>query len=101
MKAAVIGGKGFIGKHLVFYLQGRGYDVKTYDIIPVEVKADTNIKSRSLKKYAETFEQETKLRVRFSMNNFRMDEGVLNIPLFMADQADRLIGIALGETHEK
>ena len=70
------------------------------DIIPVEVKADTNIKSRSLKKYAETFEQETKLRVRFSMNNLRMDEGVLNIPLFMADQADRLIGIALGETHE-
>lgn len=36
MKAAVIGGKGFIGKHLAFYLQGRGYDVKTYDIIPVE-----------------------------------------------------------------
>ena len=35
------------------------------------------------------------------MNNLRMDEGVLNIPLFMADQADRLIGIALGETHEK
>ena len=67
------------------------------DIIPVEVKADTNIKSRSLKKYAETFEQETKLRVRFSMNNLRMDEGVLNIPLFMADQADRLIGMALGE----
>lgn len=36
MKATVIGGKGFIGKHLAFYLQGRGYDVKTYDIIPVE-----------------------------------------------------------------
>lgn len=36
MKAAVIGGKGFIGKHLAFYLQGRGYDVKTYDIIPGE-----------------------------------------------------------------
>lgn len=67
------------------------------DIIPVEVKADTNIKSRSLKKYAETFAAETKLRVRFSMNNLRMDEGVLNIPLFMADQADRLIGMALGE----
>ncbi len=36
MKAAVIGGKGFIGKHLVFYLKSRGYDVMTYDIIPGE-----------------------------------------------------------------
>jgi len=65
------------------------------DIIPVEVKSDTNIKSRSLKKYAETYAEQTKLRVRFSMSNLRMDDGVLNIPLFMADYADRLIGIAL------
>ncbi len=36
MKCAVIGGKGFIGKHLAFYLKGRGYDVKIYDIIPGE-----------------------------------------------------------------
>ena len=52
-------------------------------------------KSRSLKKYAETYAEQTKLRVRFSMSNLRMDDGVLNIPLFMADYADRLIGIAL------
>lgn len=65
------------------------------DIIPIEVKSDTNIKSRSLQKYAETFSAETKIRVRFSMNNLRMDDGVLNIPLFMVDQAERLIGIAL------
>lgn len=36
MKAAVIGGKGYIGKHLAFYLSGRGYDVKTYDVVPCE-----------------------------------------------------------------
>ena len=65
------------------------------DIIPIEVKSDTNIKSRSLQKYAETFSAETKIIVRFSMNNLRMDDGVLNIPLFMVDQAERLIGIAL------
>lgn len=34
MKVAVIGGKGYIGKHLAFYLSGRGYDVKTYDVVP-------------------------------------------------------------------
>ena len=65
------------------------------DIIPIEVKSDTNIKSRSLKKYAETFASQTKLKVRFSMNNLRMDDEVLNIPLFMADVADKLIRLAM------
>lgn len=32
-KCAVIGGKGYIGKHLAFYLKGRGMDVKTYDVV--------------------------------------------------------------------
>lgn len=65
------------------------------DIIPIEVKADTNIKSTSLKKYVETYPEETKLRVRFSLNNLKFDNGVLNIPLFMADRASSLMGMAL------
>ncbi|MFV0636780.1 ATP-binding protein [Mitsuokella sp. WILCCON 0060] len=65
------------------------------DIIPIEVKADTNIKSRSLQKYADTYPDETKLRVRFSMNNLRLDDNLLNIPLFLADKTDQLIGLAL------
>lgn len=36
-----------------------------------------------------------KLRIRFSLDNLKLDDAVLNIPLFMADQADRLIGLAL------
>ena len=66
-------------------------------IIPIEVKADTNIKSTSLKKYAETYPQETKLRARFSLNNLKFDNGVLNIPLFLADRASALMGLALNE----
>ena len=65
------------------------------DIIPIEVKSDTSVKSRSLQKYAETFASQTKLRVRFSMNNLRMDDEVLNIPLFMVDVADNLIRLAM------
>ena len=38
MKAAVIGGKGYIGKHLAFYLNGRGHGVTTYDVAPFEEK---------------------------------------------------------------
>lgn len=35
-KIAIIGGKGYIGKHLAFYLKGRGYDVMTYDVVSGE-----------------------------------------------------------------
>ena len=40
-------------------------------------------------------QNQVKLRVRFSLNNLKLDDDVLNIPLFLADQADRLIGLAL------
>lgn len=36
MRAAVIGGKGYLGKHLAFYLENRGFDVKVYDVLPCE-----------------------------------------------------------------
>ena len=65
------------------------------DIFPIEVKADTNTKATSLKKYKELFKEQTKLRVRFSLDNLRLDEDMLNIPLFLADKADKLIGLAL------
>ena len=65
------------------------------DIIPIEVKAENNISSKSLKKFKELFSGSVKLRVRFSLDNLRMDDDMLNIPLFMADHADRLIGLAL------
>lgn len=33
IKCAVIGGNGFIGKHLVYYLRGKGHHVSVYDIV--------------------------------------------------------------------
>lgn len=65
------------------------------DILPVEVKSERNVDSRSLKKYKEKYRDKVKLRIRFSLNNLRLDDDLLNIPLFMADHADRLIGLAL------
>lgn len=67
------------------------------DILPVEVKSADNIASRSLRKFQELFPDKVKLRVRFSLSNLKLDDDVLNIPLFMADHADRLIGRALEE----
>lgn len=65
------------------------------DIFPIEVKAETNIAGKSLRKFKELFGDTVKLRVRFSLNNLKLDDDVLNIPLFMADQTDKLIGLAL------
>lgn len=70
------------------------------DIFPVEVKAGTNIRGTSLKKFAELFSEDTKLRIRFSLSNLKLDDDVLNIPLFMADSTDRMISLAL-EKHRK
>ncbi len=65
------------------------------DIFPVEVKSEANVTSRNLKKFKEIFPNQVKLRVRFSLDNLKLDDDVLNIPLFMVDEADRLIGLAL------
>jgi hypothetical protein len=54
-----------------------------------------SIESHSLRKYKEKYGDKVKLRVRFSMQNLKLDNDLLNIPLFLADQASRLIGIAL------
>jgi hypothetical protein len=64
------------------------------DIFPIEVKSESNVESKSLKKFKEKYGDKVKLRVRFSLNNLRLDDDLLNIPLFMADYADKLIGMA-------
>ena len=65
------------------------------DIFPIEVKAENNTKSISLKKYKEKFRDKVSLRIRFSLDNLKLDGDLLNIPLFMADYADKLIETAL------
>lgn len=73
----------------------KGLIQRENDIFPVEVKVEANTNGKSLKKFKELFPDQVKLRVRLSLNNLKLDGDVLNIPLFMADQTDRLIGLAL------
>ena len=65
------------------------------DIFPIEVAAERGKVGRGLRQFKELFPDQVKLRVRFSLDKLKLDDDVLNIPLFMADQADRLIGLAL------
>lgn len=66
-------------------------------ILPVEVKAGSQVRGKSLKKFGELYD--VPLKIRFSLRNLKFDGDVLNIPLYMADEADRLI--ALARTHEQ
>lgn len=67
------------------------------DLFPVEVKSETNIEGKSLKKFKELFPDQVKLRIRSSLSNLKLDNDVLNIPLFMVDHTDRLIALALNK----
>ena len=63
-------------------------------IYPVEVKSGLPMESKSLKKFKELYADDVGLRLRFSLNTLRLDNDLLNIPMFMADYVDRLIVLA-------
>ena len=71
------------------------------DVFPVEVKSDLSVRSPSLHYFKTKFADAVKLRLRFSMQNLHLDEDLLNIPLYMIDQTDRLIGLALEKIRAK
>ena len=49
--------------------------------VPLEVKSGLNVRARSLKVYREKYSPQ--LAVRCSMQNLRIDDGVLNLPLWL------------------
>ena len=57
-------------------------------IIPVEVKAEVNLKAKSLKTYQEKFSPE--VSVRTSMADFKKEAWLVNLPLYGIEQIARL-----------
>jgi uncharacterized protein len=53
---------------------------KEQEIIPIEVKAEENLKAKSLKVFAEKFEN--KNAIRTSMNKYRKEDWLENMPLY-------------------
>ena len=53
-------------------------------IIPVEVKAQTNLKAKSLKTYCERFSPD--LAVRTSMSDYKAEEWLVNLPLYAIEE---------------
>lgn len=58
-------------------------------IIPVEVKSDSSLRGKSLTLFNQKYKP--LIRIRYSLRNLTQDEGLLNIPLFMADYTHKII----------
>lgn len=57
-------------------------------VIPIEVKAEENLKAKSLKVYAEQFQPEQV--IRFSMVDYREQDWLVNVPLYGVSLFDGL-----------
>ncbi len=67
-----------------FVIQTDGY------IIPLEVKASTNVQAKSLKVYRNKYAPEKSIRT--SLADYEINEGLFNIPLFMINKLNCLLG---------
>ena len=64
-------------------------------VIPIETKSGLNLKAQSLRTYRDKYRPT--IAVRTSMNNLRMDDGLLNIPLYLMSEFPRLLALARQE----
>ena len=58
-------------------------------IVPVEVKAEVNLKAKSLKSYCERFSPET--AVRTAMTDYRQEDWLINLPLYAIEELPHCI----------
>ncbi|MBP5295943.1 MAG: DUF4143 domain-containing protein [Bacteriovoracaceae bacterium] len=66
-----------------FMIQTKG------QVIPVEVKAATNLQAKSLKYFREKFNPSTSLRI--SLANFEKQTDLINLPLYMIEQIPTIL----------
>ncbi len=81
-------------KNLSYWTSGNTAEVdfimqENTRIIPIEVKSGLNVRARSMKVYREKYHPEFALR--FSMQILRMDNGLINIPLYLLSRYAKLL----------
>lgn len=76
--------------HVYYFTNDRGsceIDFVVYtgqSIVPLEVKAEVNLRAKSLKIYQEKFSPE--IAIRTSMADYKKEEWLVNLPLYAIDQ---------------
>ena len=61
--------------------------------IPIEVKAGENLQAKSLKVFVEKYN--TKINVRTSMSNFRKEDWMINIPLYVIGNIEKITSFGI------
>jgi len=57
---------------------------KRTNIVPIEVKAEENLKAKSLRVYCDKFKPQ--MAIRTSMSNYREQDWMVNVPLYILDK---------------
>ncbi len=57
--------------------------------VPIEVKASENLQAKSIKSFIQKYN--TKINVRTSMSNYRKEESIINIPLYLIGNIEKII----------
>ncbi len=60
-----------------------------FDVVPIEVKSGTCLNAKSLRTFREKFKP--KLAIRASLQNLCLDNGLLNIPLYLLSELPRFL----------
>ena len=63
---------------------------KGANIVPIEVKAEENLKAKSLRVYCDKFKPQ--IAIRTSMSNYREQDWMINVPLYILDKYLENIG---------
>lgn len=58
-------------------------------VIPIEVKAEENLKAKSLKSYCEKYNP--KVAMRTSMSSYRQEEWLVNVPLYAIEEIIEIV----------
>lgn len=64
-------------------------EMSAFKVIPVEVKAEENLKSKSLRVYYEKYKPS--ITIRTSMSDFRKQEWLINLPLYAISELSRVV----------
>lgn len=59
------------------------------NVVPIEVKSGTNVKAKSLKTFRDTYKP--KLALRFSLRPMEYNNGLLNLPIYLAGMHKQFI----------
>ena len=81
--------------HTYYYTNDRGsceidFIIDTGElVVPVEVKAEINLKAKSLKTYSEKYDPQ--ISVRTSMADYKKEERMINIPLYAVSEMGEIL----------